>query len=71
MARKKTYRQELNDRQRKLKKAIKEGRELLNEKPCLSDEWFEKNKQLNSLRIDLKTTESRLEHYSKRNIKIK
>ncbi len=65
MARRKSYRQELNERKKQLQDAIAEGVKKL-EDYRMDEQWLEDYRKLNHLRLDLMTVKSRLEHLGKR-----
>ncbi len=64
MARKISYKQELTNKKEKIEKAIIKAQEKLSNN-SMDKRWFEDYRQLNSLRIDLMTVESRIKNRKK------
>ncbi len=65
MARRKSYKQELNERKKQLQDAIAEAEKKLDDYR-MDKQWFEDYRKLNHLRVDLMTVKSRLEHLGNR-----
>ncbi len=65
MARRKGYKQELNERKQTLQNAIAKAENQLSDNR-MDKQWFEDYRKLNHLRVDLMTVKSRLEHLGKR-----
>ena len=66
MARRKSYRQELNERKQMLQDAIAKAEKELSDNR-MDKQWFEDYRKVNHLRVDLMTVKSRIEHFGKRN----